>query len=190
MLSWLVLAQEIEKEIDTALTPIGPFIPQPFPWGQIVLAVGICAAAVFFFMLFLPRVAGNTLRFGGVVSILIAVLLSVFLPFTLYALRSPTKTLIEAAPGSVPESVSVVAVTTTSFAVEWKTQAEAIGMIKYGAAADRLEFFALDERGNIPTTTHHVKVENLKPQTQYYFEVISGQLRFNDNGQPLEVETL
>ncbi len=189
MLPWLVLAQEIEKEIETALTPIGPFISQPFPWGQILLAVGICAAAVFFFMLFLPKVAGNTLRFGGVVSILIAVLLSVFLPFTLYALRSPTKTLIEAAPGSVPESVSVVAVTTNSFTVEWQTQAEAIGMIKYGAAANRLEFFALDEEGNILTTTHRITVKNLTPKTRYYFEVISGQLRFNDNGQPLQIST-
>ncbi len=189
MLSWLVLAQEIEKDIETVLTPIGPFIPQPFPWGQIVLAVGICASAVFFFMLFLPKVAGNALHFGGVVSILIAVLLSVFLPFTLYALRSPTKTLIKANPGTVPNNIVVTGITTNSFTVEWQTPAAALGMIKYGVAADRLEFFALDEEGNLLTTTHRITVKNLTPKTRYYFEVISGQLRFNDNGQPLQVST-
>ena len=189
-MSWVTFAQEIEQEIESALTPIGPFIPQPFPWGQVILAVGTCAAAVFFFMIFLPKVASNTLRFGGVVSILIAVLLSVLLPFTLHALRSPTKTLIKASPGTVPKNVAVVGVTANSFTVEWETQAESIGMIKYGTTADDLNFFALDEKGNIPTTTHRITIKNLKPKTRYFFEVVSGQLRFNDDGQPLEVETL
>ena len=186
MTNWVALAQEIEKGIESTLTPMGPFIPQPFPWGPILLGVVGSAVAVFFFLYFLPAVASRTLRFGGILVIALAILL----PFTIYAQRLPTKLLIEAAPGSVPESVSVAAVTANSFTVEWKTQAEAIGMIKYGATTDDLNFFALDEKGNIPTTTHRVKIENLKPKTQYYFEVISGQLRFNDDGRPLETETL
>ena len=189
-MSWAILAQGIEKDIEAGLTPIGPFIPQPFPWGQIVLAVGTCAVVFFFFLTILPRLASNTLRFGGIATLLIAVGLSLLLPFTLYALRSPTKTLIKAAPGTIPKNVSVTEVTTSSFTVEWETPAEAIGMVKYGTTADDLTFFALDEKGNISTQTHRVKVQNLKPKTGYFFEIVSGQLRFNDNGQPLEVETL
>jgi len=188
-MSWIALAEEIEKEIESALTPMGPFFPQPFPWGQVLLAVGICATVVFFFMIFLPKVASNALRFGGALSLIIAVLLSVLLPFTIHSLRSPTKTLIEASPGTVPNNVVVTGVTASSFTVAWETQSESIGMIKYGTTADELNFFALDEKGNIPTTTHRITVKNLKPKTQYFFEVVSGQLRFNDDGQPLEVET-
>ena len=186
VLSRLALAQEIEKEIERTLTPMGPFIPQPFPWGPILLGVVGSAIAVFFFLYFLPAVASRTLRFGGILVIALAILL----PFTIYAQRLPTKLLIEAAPGSVPENVSAVAITTNSFTVEWQTKAEVVGMVKYGSDPKQLNFFALDEKGNIPTTTHRVKIENLKPKTQYYFEVISGQLRFNDDGKPLEVETL
>ncbi len=190
MLSWLVLAQEIEKDIESVLTPMGPFIPQPFPWEQIFLAVGIFTAVVFFFLYFLPKVAGNALRFGGVLGIFAAALLSVFLPFTLHALRSPTKTLIKASPGTVPKNVVVTGTTAESFTVEWETQSESIGMIKYGTTADELNFFALDEKGNLPTKTHRVTVKNLKPKTRYFFEVVSGQLRFNDAKQPLETKTL
>ena len=186
MISWMALA----KGIENALTPMGPFIPQPFPWGQVLLAVGICAAVFFFFLIFLPRLASNTLLFGKIATLFIAVSLALLLPFSIHALRSPTKTLTKARSGTVPNNVAVTGVTADSFTVEWETQAEAIGMIKYGPGADDLKFFALDEKGNIATTIHRIKVENLKSKTRYYFEVVSGQFRFNDDGQPLEVETL
>lgn len=186
MLSSVILAQEIEKEIEIALTPIGSLTPQPFPWGPILLGAIVSAVVVFFFLVLLPKVASRTVRFGGILVIALAILL----PFTLYAQRLPTKTLLEAAPGAVPENVAVTEVAVDSFTVEWATKAEVIGMVKYGTAPDQLEFFALDEKGNIPTTSHRVKVKNLTSKTRYYFEVISGKLRFNDDGQPLEVETL
>lgn len=185
-LTILVLAQEIEKEIETALTPIGPFIPQPFPWGIILLGAIVSAAVIFLFLYLLPAIASGTIKFGGI----LVIALTILLPFTLYALRLPTKTLLEAAPGAVPENVLVTEITTNSFTVKWETKADVVGIVKYGTEKSRLEFFALDEKGNIPTTTHRVKVTNLTPRTKYYFEVISGQLRFNDDGQPLEVETL
>ena len=134
----------------------------------------------------MPAVASRTLRFGGILVITLAILL----PFTLYAQRLPIKTLLEAAPGSVPENVSVTETTAHSFTVEWQTQAEVVGMVKYGSDPKQLNFFALDKKGNIPTTTHRVMVKNLEQKTKYHFEVISGPLRFNDNGQPLELETL
>lgn len=189
MLSWIALAQDIGKEIETSLTPMGPFIPEPFPWGQILLAVGTFAAVIFFLLFLVPRIASNALRFGGILSIAAAALLSIFLPFTLHALRSPTKILIEAAPGSLPENVSVTKITTNTFTVEWKTQAEVVGMVKYGKTLKQLDFFALDEKGNLATTTHRITVKNLTPKTKYYFEVVSGPLRFNDNGHPLEITT-
>jgi len=178
-MSWVVLAQEIEKDIEAALRPMGPFVPQPFPWEQVILAVVICALVVFFFMMFLPKIA----------SIFIAILLAVFLPFTLYALRSPTKTLIEAAPGSAPENVSFTTLTPNEFTVEWQTQAEVVGIVKYGTSPEQLEFFALDEKGNLTTTNHRIVVKNLNPKTKYYFEVVSGPLRFNDPKKPLELTT-
>lgn len=190
VLPFLVLAQTIEKEIATGLTPSGSLIPQAFPWSTILLAVGICAAVFFFFLTILPRLAVGIYQAGGLATILIAVTLALLIPFSVRALRSPTKTLIEASPGTIPQNVSVTETTTNSFTVEWTTSAEAVGMVKYGPAPDDLLFFALDEKGNLLTTTHRIKVENLKPKTRYYFEVVSGQIRFNDNGKPLEIVTL
>ncbi len=189
-MSWLVLAQEIEKEIETSLTPMGPFFPKPFPWEQILFAVGTFAAITFFLLFLVPRLAGNALKFGGILSIAAAALLSVFLPFTLYALRSPTKILIKAAPGSIPENVSLTNITSNDFTVEWQTQAEVVGMIKYGTNPEQLDFFALDEKGNLATTTHRIVVKNLNPKTKYYFEVVSGPLRFNNPKKPLELTTV
>ena len=189
MFPWLVLAQDIEREIETALHPMGPLLPQPFPWSQILLTVGIFATVVFFLLFLVPRIAGNALKFGGILSIAAAALLSVFLPFTLYALRSPTKILIEAAPGSIPENVSLTNITSNDFTVEWQTQAEVVGMIKYGTNPEQLDFFALDEKGNLATTTHRIVVKNLWPKTKYYFEVVSGPLRFNNPKKPLELTT-
>jgi len=189
-MSWVAFAEEIEKEIESALTPMGPFFPQPFPWGQVLLAVGTFAAIVFFLLFLVPRLAGNALKFGGILSIAAAAFLSVLLPFTLHALRSPTKILIEAAPGSVPENVSLTEIKTNRFTVEWQTQAEVVGMVKYGTDPKQLDFFALDERGNLATTSHRIVVKNLTPKTKYYFEIVSGPLRFNDVGNPLEITTL
>ncbi len=191
-MNWINLAQAaqtIEQDIEGALTPMGALAPQAFPWDQVLLAVGVCAAALFFLLIFLPRLAGGIYHAGALVTILIAVSLALLIPFSIHALRSPTKTLIKASPGTVPKNVVVTAVLDTSFAVEWATQAEVVGIVKYGTSADDLTFFALDQKGNIATTAHRVVVKNLKPKTRYYFEVVSGQIRFNDQGQPLEVET-
>jgi hypothetical protein len=63
----------------------------------------------------------------------------------------------------------------------------------YGTDPSNLTEETLDSRDTILSTSnrfsHHVNVRGLSPETKYYYEIISGEQTFNNNGVPFEITT-
>jgi len=68
------------------------------------------------------------------------------------------------------------------FTVSWATAKKVSGRVNYGATS-ALGSTAVDDRGGATLDTlHHITIKNLKPNTLYYYEVVSGDTTDNSNG--------
>lgn len=76
-----------------------------------------------------------------------------------------------------------------SFTVSWITDVASTGSVNYGTSA-ALGTTANDDRGAaVSSTTHHVTISGLSPNTLYYFDVISGSTTDNNGGSHYAVTT-
>ncbi|MGB0384698.1 MAG: M36 family metallopeptidase [Ardenticatenaceae bacterium] len=77
-----------------------------------------------------------------------------------------------------------------SFTVSWLTDAASSGYIRYGTDPNNLSQSAQDVRG--PATsdeTHYVLLDNLAPNTTYYFDVLSGSAIDDNAGAHYTITT-
>lgn len=94
-----------------------------------------------------------------------------------------------AAPGNMPQHMSVANITDRSFTVTYTTSDTVLGTVSYSdgivAVDDR------DQKSGQPTPhrVHVISVRNLKPETTYSFTISSGGKQFTDNGKPFSVKT-
>lgn len=98
-----------------------------------------------------------------------------------------------AAPSIVPQNLRITNISDTSFTVSYITEDTTIGSLSFGTET-QMGNSSIDDRdqpeGIIkPYKVHYITVRDLKPNQKYFFEVISGQETFLDNGKPFEVNT-
>lgn len=94
---------------------------------------------------------------------------------------------------AIPSELKITNVSDTSFSVSWVTTNTASGTINYGENSSSGNI-ARDDRDQVSGqtgqyTTHHITLRYLKPQTKYYFKIISGGKNFSNNGQDYLVTT-
>jgi hypothetical protein len=92
-----------------------------------------------------------------------------------------------------PQNVRITNITDNAFSVSYSTEDQIIGSLNYGVDA-KLGNPALDDRNQqtgtlTPYRVHNITVRNLKPQTQYYFSITSGQENYLNGEKPFEVTT-
>mgnify|MGYP001033913513 CR=1 FL=1 len=77
------------------------------------------------------------------------------------------------------DTVTITNLTDTTFTVIWYSQEKEIGHIMYGLTASDLSEKGRDERDGIASQgqyyVHSIEATQLQPETQYYFEVYSGE---------------
>ncbi len=88
-----------------------------------------------------------------------------------------------------PVNMKIENVTSTSFTVEWRTESEATGFVKYGNTSNSLSLIAQDVNGTEPRTSHQTMVSGLTAGKKYYFYVMSENVAFGRDGRALEVLT-
>ncbi len=98
-----------------------------------------------------------------------------------------------AGPTDNPENIRISNISDSSFTVSYSTQADVIGSITFGKDKN-LGQTALDERDEKSDTVtnhkiHSVTVKNLTPSTKYFFNIISSQNTFSNNGIPFDLST-
>ena len=108
----------------------------------------------------------------------------------------PQSLTTRAGPEYTPSHVAITNITDHSFTVSWLTETLSLGFVRYGTSGTALDLSALDDRTESEESdqtfiTHHATVENLSPNTTYYFEIISGTgtTSFTNNGEPYTATT-
>jgi hypothetical protein len=77
-----------------------------------------------------------------------------------------------------------------AFTVTWVTDANETGYVRYGIFPGSLTSTAYDERGQTTAgDTHHVSITGLTAGTTYYYEIVSGDITYNDSGNPYQMTT-
>lgn len=93
--------------------------------------------------------------------------------------------------GITPEKVQITNVQDNKFSVSWITKNPSLGKIVWGKVGEKLTQEVSDERGGVESTVHQVTVEELQPNTQYAFRIVSGTKnnQFDNNGSPYAIKT-
>ena len=104
----------------------------------------------------------------------------------LYLVKSGQLPVGKADPKLAPKNVTITNIDSDSFTVSWVTEIPTIGVIRFGQE-EKLDHVASDSRDQLSQdtknyTTHYVNVDNLKPQSLYFFKIGSG-------GQSFQVTT-
>ena len=100
---------------------------------------------------------------------------------------------IKASPQSSPQQVKISNIGSNSFTVTWSTNNKTTGAISVSEATGdpqiRKDFRDQEKKVLIPSSLHFVNVDNLRPQTKYFFKVISGGKTYDNSGKPFEIST-
>lgn len=99
----------------------------------------------------------------------------------------------QAGPSQVPDSIKITNVSDTSFTVSYTTEDNVFGSVNYGPNP-AFGQTAFDDRDSIsksvtPHKLHSISVNNLEPQTTYYFSITSAENKYLNNGEPFSVKT-
>lgn len=94
-----------------------------------------------------------------------------------------------------PVKVKITNIRNNSFSVSWLTSEKKIkGKIVFGENPALNTNEALDDRDQVAGKsslyfTHHVTVSFLKPETRYFFKIVSGKKIYDENGKPFSLTT-
>jgi hypothetical protein len=91
------------------------------------------------------------------------------------------------------DSVRIVNLTDTGFSVVWLSEEKEEGYVKYGTSPSNLSSEAVDERDSVSSQgeyyVHMTSTSRLLPQTEYFFEIVSGNDTYDNNGSKYTVTT-
>lgn len=91
------------------------------------------------------------------------------------------------------DSVRIVNQTDTGFSVVWISEEREEGYIKYGTSSSSLTSEAVDERDSVSSKgkyyVHMASTSRLLPETEYFFEIVSGSKTYDNNGTKYSVTT-
>lgn len=120
------------------------------------------------------------------------VFLCIILGLTIFLLSGKSFLSLRASPAKTPTIVRIANISTTSFTVSFSTASESIGQVSYGESKNP-EVLVKDDRereiNEKPHRLHYFTINNLKPNTEYFFNLISNNETYNDNGEPYTVKT-
>lgn len=102
----------------------------------------------------------------------IPTLLAFFLILTavtasLFLLKKGGTGFLGAAPQTIPQQIKVTNIDANSFTISWITDQETVGLVKYGTSLSLAQTQAQAQANLL----HYLKIENLQPETKYYFKI-------------------
>lgn len=99
----------------------------------------------------------------------------------------------KASPTNIPKNVKITNVTDSSFTVSYTTDDQVIGSVNFGEDT-KLGQVTRDDRDQKSgeftlVKLHNITIRNLKPKTNYFFTITSGENTFSNNDQPYQIST-
>ncbi len=104
---------------------------------------------------------------------------------SVYLVQSQSQTSTNAAVDRTPQQVRITNVSDKSFTVSWVTERATTGYLAWGKSASLGQATDADS----PSVLHHITIDNLTPQTSYYFKVGSDKTLFSDRGKVYSTKT-
>ena len=91
-------------------------------------------------------------------------------------------------------SVIIANLTDTSLVIAWRSSEKEEGYVKYGTSKTNLSNEMIDSRDSLTTKgkyySHYINSNRLSPNTEYYFEIHSGNKIYDKNGSKYSISTL
>jgi hypothetical protein len=120
--------------------------------------------------------------------IIIAILL-VGLPILIFGSYQVYQLIVRASAEAQPKNVALSNLHTSSVTISWTTEVSATGSVVV-VLNNEEQSPVLDRRGSGRRNTHYVDLENLEPNTQYQFTIISDNQKYtNEGGNNFEFKT-
>jgi hypothetical protein len=89
-------------------------------------------------------------------------------------------------PAGQPLNLSTDAATPDRVTISWTTQDEVLSLIQYGTSSTQLNQTQSELSS---TTSHRLVLNQLQPDTKYFYKIQVGQQIFDDQGQPYSFTT-
>lgn len=86
-----------------------------------------------------------------------------------------------------PKNVAITEIQQNSVRIKWNTDRETQSVIEYGSTPTSLTFFAPE---SVKTKNHSVELNLLTASTTYYFQIRTGDKKFDNGGVPWTFTTL
>ncbi len=135
-------------------------------------------------------------RIPTIVGLILVVALLIGVGFTTQAVQKITKIFSQAESVAAPTTVDVANISPTSVTIYWVTDKDTSGAVFYGKSTSLGDGVAIDDRDHSSASgkysTHFVRLNNLKPETKYYFKIGVGSSTFGNptkGDSPYEVST-
>lgn len=119
-----------------------------------------------------------------IVSIILGLIIAVVL---IYMGFRVVQTTILRAEDIAPRDVVVSQITDRSALITWTTGRETQSVLEYGVSPTSMNFFSPETER---TASHSVKLTLLSPKTTYYFEIRTGEQKWDNGGVPWMFTTL
>lgn len=121
-------------------------------------------------------------------------ILTIGLIATTYLVKGPGTFQIQADLASEPENIQITNISDSSFTVIYSTDDPVIGTVTYGETSEKLDKLNLDDRDQLSQKTnaykaHSITVNNLSPNTNYYFTITSDDKTIKNNNDSFNVKT-
>jgi len=87
-----------------------------------------------------------------------------------------------------PQDIRISNISDSTFTVNWTTEKETLGFVKWGKNKnnlDKVESDSISEKGY----THSISIRSLNPETEYFFSINSNSKDFDNEGTPWIVKT-
>lgn len=111
-------------------------------------------------------------------SIIAILVLVVGVGIGVFLLQSQQVFRLGASPTLQPKNVTITNITDTSFSVSWTTDEPAVGYLRWGNNKPENTTDTQLQK----STTHHITIRGLEPQTSYLFDIyVDGQKYLNNN---------
>lgn len=112
------------------------------------------------------------------------------IPYGTRIIQQQTHLESQAGPELTPKNLIIDNVTRTGFTIMWDTDNPNLGALRLKSSLDPTEIPKIaSEPDGPPLNKHVITVNNLKSNTLYYVDILSGSTWYNNNGRSLEVKT-
>lgn len=156
--------------------------------GNVGLIVTIIIGLVLLItaILLLPKFFDRMLNIGPIMGLVVLIAAAAAFPYAVKLALTPTRTSTSASTDIEVRDIQFVPNAEGDLTIKWSTNKAALSAIRYGKNVNQLDKAAFPNDPGTKKIDHEAVIIGLTSGEKYYFEVVVGDRRFNQQGKPIE----